>query len=84
MLEFGDIITLENNKEYVVASTCNYKNDFFAYIVNINNSQDCVLGKIINEDFQIIQDINIFVEVMPLIFDNIDESIWNGDEGDDE
>ena len=24
MLEFGDIITLENEKKYLVAGTCNY------------------------------------------------------------
>lgn len=27
MLEFGDIITLENDKNYLVASTCDYNSN---------------------------------------------------------
>ena len=66
MLEFGDIITLENEKEYVVASTCEYKEQFYVYLVNLKNSGDCLLGTVKKDDLEVIQDPNIFVKVMPL------------------
>ena len=33
MLEYGDLVTLENDKQYIVASTCKYENGFYAYFV---------------------------------------------------
>ena len=43
MLEFGDIITLENNKKYIVASTCMHNGNFFIYVVNENDNLDCII-----------------------------------------
>lgn len=76
MVEFGDVITLENEKEYVVASTCIYKNQFYSYLVNIKNSEDCILGVIKDDNLKLIQDAEIFIEVMPQILDNVDLSIF--------
>ncbi len=75
MLEFGDIITLENNKKYVVASTCTYNDKFFIYVVNESDSLDCIIGTVQDDNFQEINDEKTFVEVMPLLLDNIDDSI---------
>ena len=33
MLEFGDIITLENEKKYLVAGTCSYDDKNYVYLV---------------------------------------------------
>lgn len=44
MLEFGDIITLENDKKYVVAGTCVYNDKNYVYLVNTQEQTNCVLG----------------------------------------
>lgn len=75
MLEFGDIITLENNKKYVVASTCIYNDNFFIYVVNENDNLDCIVGTVQDDNFQEVNDEKTFIEVMPLLLDNIDDSI---------
>lgn len=75
MLEFGDIITLENNKKYIVASTCMHNGNFFIYVVNENDNLDCIIGTVQDDNFQEINDEKTFVEVMPLLLDNIDDSI---------
>lgn len=75
MLEFGDIITLENNKKYIVASTCMHNGNFFIYVVNENDNLDCIIGTVQDDNFQEINDEKTFIEVMPLLLDNIDDSI---------
>jgi len=76
MLEFGDVITLENDVQYVIASSCVYNAEDYVYLVNIKNCQDCILGKVKNDDLEIIQDEEMFVKIMPLILDNVDSSIF--------
>lgn len=83
MLEFGDIITLENNKNYLVSGTCTYNNKYYVYLVNIENQLNCVLGSVREDDFQEITDEEEFKQVMPMILDNVDMSLFE-DGGKDE
>lgn len=83
MLEFGDIITLENNKKYLVSGTCTYNNKYYVYLVNIENQLNCVLGSVREDDFQEITDEEEFKQVMPMILDNVDMSLFE-DGGKDE
>lgn len=76
MLEFGDIITLENNKKYLVSGTCTYNNKYYVYLVNIENQLNCVLGSVREDDFQEITDEEEFKQVMPMILDNVDMSLF--------
>lgn len=76
MLEFGDIITLENNKKYLVSGTCTYNNKYYVYLVNMENQLNCVLGSIEEDDLQEITDEEEFKQVMPLILDNVDMSLF--------
>ena len=76
MLEFGDVITLENDVQYVVAGSCMYNEKFYVYLVNIHNSQDCMLGIVEKDDLKPVQNEEIFVKVMPLILDNVDMSVF--------
>ncbi len=77
MIEFGDIVTLENDNKYVVASTCIYKEQFYAYLVNEKDSEDCILGSIENDNLEIVENAEKFVQVMPLILDNVDMTIFD-------
>ena len=83
MLEFGDIITLENNKKYLVSGTSTYNNKYYVYLVNIENQLNCVLGSVREDDFQEITDEEEFKQVMPMILDNVDMSLFE-DGGKDE
>lgn len=79
MLEFGDIITLENDKKYLVASSCNYNSKIYVYLVNIENNIDCILANLENDDLNPVTDKELFIEIMPLIIDNADDEILNGE-----
>ena len=76
MLEFGDIITLENEKKYLVAGTCSYDDKNYVYLVNTEEQTNVVLGIVENNDLQEVTDEEEFKQVMPLILDNVDMSIF--------
>ena len=77
MLEFGDIITLENEKKYLVAGTCSYNDKNYVYLVNTEEQTNVVLGIVENDDLQEVTDEEEFKQVMPLILDNVDMSIFD-------
>ena len=79
MLEFGDIITLENDKKYLVASTCNYNSKNYVYLVNIENNIDCILASLQEDNIEQVTDNELFIKIMPLIIDNADSEILNGE-----
>lgn len=76
MLEFGDILTLENDEQYIVASSCEYNKKEYFYLVNINDATDCILGSVENDDLEIVNDEETFIKLMPLILDNADSRIF--------
>lgn len=76
MLEFGDILTLENDEQYVVASSCKYNDKEYFYLVNINDSTDCIIGSVKDDDLEIVNDKETFLNVMPLILDNADNRLF--------
>lgn len=80
MLEFGDIVTLENDKKYLIASTCNYNSKCYVYLVNIENQIDCILASLHEEDLEPVTDKELFIKIMPLILDNADNEILNGED----
>ena len=80
MLEYGDIVTLEDDKQYVVASTCQYQDVFYVYVVNIEDAVDCILAELRNDELIRVEDTTLFSEVMPLILDNVDESLLSEDD----
>ena len=79
MLEFGDIVTLENNKKYLVASTCSYHSKIYVYLVNVENSSDCILANLQEDNLEQVTDDKLFIKIMPLIIDNADNKILDGE-----
>lgn len=77
MLEFGDIVTLENDEEYLVASSCEYQSEIYIYLVNMKNSADCILAIVKNDELEQVIDVDVFNKVIPLILDNANEEILN-------
>lgn len=67
MLKKGSLITLSNKKKYVVVYTTIYKNDKLCYILNIEDNNDFIICKVIEDsNIEIINDekiINIFFKL---------------------
>jgi hypothetical protein len=40
MLKLGEILTLNNNKKFVVVSTTNYENNLYCYLSELDNSNN--------------------------------------------
>lgn len=59
-----------------------YNDKNYVYLVNTQEQTNCVLG-IVKDDLQEVADVEEFKQVMPLILDNVDMSIFeNGGEND--
>ena len=55
-IDFGDVLTLDDNNEYAVAGIANYQNNKYLYIVDINDVK--------NIKFAMLRD-NMIVELDP-------------------
>lgn len=80
MLEFGDIVTLENDKKYLVASTCSYHSKIYVYLINVENNLDCILANLQEDNLEQVTEDELFIKIMPLIIDNADSKILNGED----
>ena len=49
MVKLGEILTLDNNKSYVVAGITNYENNSYCYVSELNNPDNTKIY-LINED----------------------------------
>lgn len=77
MIEFGDVLSLENEKSYVVGGLCDYKNEKYAYLVNEQDEKDMKLAKINPEGtaLVLVSDDNVIKEVIPIILNGNDFNI---------
>lgn len=69
----GEAFLLDNNKEYIIISTCKIDNEIYAFMVNEKNVIDVMLGKIIYNSS------DLYVEEVhnPLIIQQIIQMIKN-------
>lgn len=77
MVEFGDVLSLENERSYVVGGLCNYKDVRYVYLVNEVDEKDMKLAKINEEgtELSIVADENTIKEVIPIILNGNDFNI---------
>ena len=66
-IEKKDILTLEDNKEYVVVSKVLYENTNYFYIVDIDNIE---FVKIENDDLLEIKDKDLATKLIPLFIND--------------
>ena len=62
----NDILTLDDNNEYVVVSKINYENINYLYIVDINNIQNLKFVKEGNDELLEIHDKDLISVLVPL------------------
>ena len=58
------IVTLDNNKRYVLINTINYKEKDYIYLANIDEPRDIIIGEVINDEIKVIEDGKLLIEVM--------------------
>lgn len=71
MLKQKDIITFEDDKEYVVVDTFNENNNTYIYLVNINNNSDVIFGKLVNDEVVDITDPIELEKVIKLVNEHL-------------
>ena len=52
--EISDVVTLDDDKDYVIANTAKYLNQEYALLVNVENKKIVMYAKINNDTFTII------------------------------
>lgn len=50
MLEKGDMLTLDDGKDYTVVETLDYNNKNYCYLIDVNNYENISFCEIINND----------------------------------
>ena len=70
MIEIRDVITLDDNNEYVVASIANYENKKYYYLIDINNHQNILFCYEENETLVESIDKDINTKLLPLFYKN--------------
>ena len=74
--EISDVITLDDDKDYVIANTAKYLNQEYALLVNVENKKIVMYAKINNDTFTIIDKDNnktLIEELNKLMFNNFIE-----------
>ena len=85
MLEFGDVITLENNMEYVVSGVCDFLDNKYLYLVNSKEVSDCIVAMYDeeNNEVNVVEDPDLFDKVMPKFIDSLNEDFLESGEEDE-
>lgn len=74
--EISDVVTLDDDKDYVIANTAKYLNQEYALLVNVENKKIVMYAKINNDTFTIIDKDNnktLIDELNKLMFNNFIE-----------
>ena len=74
--EISDVVTLDDDKDYVIANTAKYLNQEYALLVNVENKKIVMYAKINNDTFTIIDKDNnktLIEELNKLMFNNFIE-----------
>jgi len=56
MLDKGDVITLDNNKEYVVVNIGTYKSKIYVYLISHDEMLDTKFCLLENDTLRLVQD----------------------------
>lgn len=54
-IDIKDVITLNDNNEYIVVSKLEYENELYFYIININNDSDIKFLKLNHKNNKLIE-----------------------------
>lgn len=66
MLEVGDLITLNNNMEYLVMKQIDYNNNKYLYLISKDGISDIMICAYENENLDIVKDEELFIKLLSL------------------
>jgi hypothetical protein len=74
-----DLITLEDNKEYIITSIAKYENNDYFYLVDINENENVKFCELILNNgtvglLEIIDD-ELLSHIVPILYSNIKDEI---------
>lgn len=75
MLEQGELITLSNNKEYVVVSSIKYQGFNYVYILDTETYKDYKLCKFSNEELSVVKDKDLLTVLITKFNSDLRENI---------
>ena len=69
MLKVGEIVTINNSKKYIVASTTSYEDNHYAYLVEFDNSENTKIYLVDGDNLTEVND-NALIDELENIFVN--------------
>lgn len=58
------IVTLDNNKKYVLVSSIMYEGKKYVYLSGLDDYKDFIIGEIKNDEITVVSDTNLFGQLI--------------------
>lgn len=75
MIDVKDVLTLEDDKKYVVVSKIDYENKVYFYLVGVEEITDVKFGYLDNDDFVEINDKELVTKLLPYFYKDVKKNL---------
>lgn len=75
MIDVKDVLTLEDDKKYVVVSKIDYENKVYFYLVGVEEITDVKFGYIDNDEFVEINDKELVTKLLPHFYKDVKKNL---------
>lgn len=75
MIDVKDVLTLEDDKKYVVVSKIDYENKVYFYLVGVEEITDVKFGYIDNNEFVEINDKELVTKLLPHFYKDVKKNL---------
>ena len=75
MIDLKDVLTLEDDKKYVVVSKIDYENKVYFYLVGVEEITDVKFGYLDNDEFVEINDKELVTKLLPHFYKDVKNNL---------
>ena len=75
MIDVKDVLTLEDDKKYVVISKIDYENKVYFYLVGVEEITDVKFGYLDNDEFVEINDKELVTKLLPHFYNGVKNNL---------
>ena len=75
MIDVKDVLTLEDDKKYVVISKIDYENKVYFYLVGLEEITDVKFGYLDNDEFVEINDKELVTKLLPHFYKDVKNNL---------
>ncbi len=75
MIDVKDVLTLEDDKKYVVISKIDYENKVYFYLVGVEEITDVKFGYLDNDEFVEINDKELVTKLLPHFYKDVKNNL---------